>query len=96
MKDLLTSIEFWIAMSFASVIKIKASPRLTLIGSLITIAAAVSSALIFTLPLLDFFELTGDMYVAAVAALVALSAEHIARQVLDLKIVELIKAWRGN
>ena len=83
-------------MGFASLIKVRASPKLTFVNSVTTIAAAVSSALLFTLPLLDFLELSGDVYVAAIAALVALSAEHIARQLLDMKIIELIKAWRGK
>lgn len=95
-RELLVSVEFWVAMVFASVIKISASPRLTIKGSIITILAAVTAALIFTAPLIDFLELSGDIYVSAIAALVALSAEHLARQIIDLDIKALIRVWRGK
>jgi len=96
MSDLIQSIEFWVAMIAASLIKVRASPRITFWGAVITVFCAVTSALVFTMPLMDWLELTGDIHVAAVAALVALSAEHFARQILDLKLIELIRAWRGK
>lgn len=96
MRDLILSIEFWAAMALAAFIKLRASPRLTVWSAVITVVTAVLAALVFTLPLLDWLDLSGDIYIAAVAALVALSAEHIARQIIDTKLVELIRAWRGK
>lgn len=96
MKDLLTSVEFWLAMLFASAIKLRASPTISLPSALITIGAAVASALIFTAPILDWLSLDGETYAAAVAALVALTAEHLSRQVLTLRLVDLLRAWRGK
>jgi hypothetical protein len=96
MRDLIFSVEFWAAMALAAFIKLRASPRLTVVGAAVTVVTAVLAALVFTLPLLDWLDLSGDIYVAAVAALVALSAEHIARQIMDMKIIELIRAWRGK
>lgn len=96
MRDLIISVEFWAAMALAAFIKLRASPKLTFVGAAVTIVTAVLAALVFTKPLLAWLELSGDIYIAAVAALVALSAEHLARQVLDLKLIDLIKAWRGK
>lgn len=96
MKDLLLSIEFWVAMAAAALLKLRASPRITVFGSIVTITTAVLSALIFTRPVLEWLKLDGEIHTAAVAALVALSAEHIARQLLELKVLDLLKAWRGG
>ena len=96
MRELLISVEFWAAMALAAFIKLRASPKITIWAAMTTIITAVLSALVFTKPLMAYLELTGDLYVAAVAALVALSAEHVARQVLDMDIKELIRAWRGD
>lgn len=96
MRELLISVEFWLAMAAAAFIKLRASPKLSVGGAIATVVTAVLSALVFTRPLLDYLELSGDVYVAAVAALVALSAEHLARQILDMKLTEIIRAWRGK
>lgn len=96
MFDLVRSVEFWVAMIFAVFVKVRASKKITVLGAAFTIATAVLSALVFTGPLLDWLDLSGETYVAAVAALVALSAEHIARQLMETRVVDLIRAWRGK
>lgn len=96
MRDLFFQIEFWVAMVLAALIKLSSSPKLTFGGAVVTVVTAVLAALVFTEPLITWLELSGDIYVAAVAALVALSAEHLARQVLDMRITDIIKAWRGK
>lgn len=96
MMDLIRSVEFWVAMVLAAMIKLRASPTITASGAFCTVSAAVAAALVFTQPILDRLSLDGETYAAGVAALVALTAEHLARQVLDLRLVDLIKAWRGK
>lgn len=96
MSDLWASVEFWMAMLAASLIKLRASHKLTFWGSVLTIVTAVAAALVFTVPLINYLELTGDVYRNAVAALVALSAEHVARQVMDVKLSDIIRLWRGK
>jgi hypothetical protein len=96
MRDLLFSVEFWVAMALAALIKLRASPRITAFSAFVTVLVGVLAALVLTDPVLEFLGLAGGSYTHAVAALVALSCEHIARQILELRIVELIRAWRGG
>lgn len=84
-------------MALASMLKLRASPRITPFGAVFTIAVAVLSALVFTRPVMQWLNISQEPYnIAAVAALIALSGEHIARQLMELKIVDLLRAWRGK
>ena len=96
MRLLLADLGFWVAVAVAVALKIKASPTVSPIGAVVTVLIALGAALIFTQPIVVFLALDGAVYTNAVAALVALSAEHLSRQILDLKIMELIAAWRGK
>ena len=96
MNDLILDPAFWIATLVAVVVKIRASPRAGFINACITTLVAVGSALVFTNPVLRYLELSPDDYAPAVAALVALTAEHLARQIVGIRIVDLIAAWRGK
>lgn len=90
MRDLIVSIEFWIAMALAVVLKLRASPTITVFGAITTTIAAVSSALIFTDPVLEWLNADRETYTYAVAALVALTGEHLMRQLLTMKLADLI------
>ena len=93
MNDLFLRIDFWIGVALACLIKVKASPRLGIINAILTIA--IGAALVLTGPVLEWRSLSSS-WAPAVAALVALTFEHAARQVLDMKLLDIIKAWRGK
>ena len=96
MYDLIRSLEFWIAIALASIIKIRAEPELKMKEAVSTIAVSVLAGLIFTPPILEFLELSGDAYKYATCSLVALTCDRIAKQILSVDLVELIKALRGK
>ncbi len=96
MKDLILQIEFWVAMALAVAIKLRASPNLSPATSVLTVLIAIGSALVLTQPIMAHFNLNGETHTAAVAALTAVSTEHLARQVLTVSLVDLLKAWRGK
>lgn len=91
MMDLLKRPEFWAAMLFAIIVKLRASPRLTIIGAGMTSIVAVTGALIFTEPAAEWLDLHGTAMQPAIAALVALTCEHVARLILNLTPAEVIK-----
>ncbi len=96
MKDLIFSVEFWVAMAVAVALKLRSSPSISIGAAAITTITAVGAALVFTHPIETYLRLPDRSYTAAIAALVALSAEHVARQALNLNLTELIRAWRGK
>lgn len=96
MRDLFLSFEFWVAMLFAVVMKLRASPSLTKVSAAITTLAAVSGALVFTGPAHAWLGLAGDGSKAAVAALVALTCEHVARLLMQMSIKDALDLWRGK
>ena len=96
MIDLMSKIEFWIAMAFAIVVKIKSSTQLTRSQVVLTVVCAISGALVFTEPAYNYFEFTGDSAKFAVASIVALSCEHLARMVMTLTMQDILALWRGK
>lgn len=96
MWDLIRSVEFWVAMSAAVLLKLRASPKITLFGSIFTIAIAVTAALVFTHPVVYWLSIDAETYAIGISALIALSAEHLARMFLETKLADLIAAWRGK
>lgn len=96
MKDLLLAPQFWVAMILAVLVKHRASPTLSLSQSIITTLIAVGSAILFTAPVSEHLGLDRGQWQFAVAALIAMTFEHFARQVLDTTLVDLIRAWRGK
>lgn len=95
MKEMLLSLEFWVAIAVAVALKLKSSPSISIGGAIFTTLTALGSALVFTAPVMDALDLA-EVYAPAVAALAALSAEHIARQLLSVTLVDLIALWRGK
>lgn len=92
---------FWFAALGAAVLKIILSPWLGLVKGLLSVAAALLVAIIFTDPLLVYLNMNPAVYKNAVAALVALTGEGIVRWLLQLvsdpaKILAFVKAWRGG
>lgn len=96
MRDLFTSLEFWVAVAFAVILKLRTSENLTIWGALVTTTTGVGSALVFTHPAADYLSLDVATYSPAIAALIALTFEHLARHMLRLSPLDLLKAWRGK
>ena len=96
MADLVTRFEFWIAMIFAMLVKLKASQRLTKTQTAMTVAVSVTGALLFTEPVYNYFGFTGDTGRYACCAIVALTCEDLARKIMGLSPQELINLWRGK
>lgn len=96
MRDLFTSLEFWVAVAVAVILKLRTSENLTIFGALITTVTGVGSALVFTHPAAAYLSLDTATYGPAIAALIALTFEHIARHILRLSPTDIIKAWRGK
>lgn len=94
MKELLTSIEFWVAVAFATLVKLKASKNMSKWAVLTTVLTATGAALVFTKPVLHWLNLEGETYTAGVAAIVALTAEHLMRQLLELRLDDIFTNWR--
>lgn len=96
MLDLVYRLEFWVAMGFAILVKISLSPFLNLWRTAASIVIALTSALVATWPIIDWLKLDPDVYVHFVAALVALTSEHLSRQVLNASLTDILAAWRGK
>lgn len=96
MRDLIDSTEFWVAMTVVAILKLRTSPRLGWWGRVLTVVTSVGCALIFTSPTVAYFGLDSETYTIAVAALWALTGEHLTRQVLGLTIEDVIRFWRGK
>ncbi|NCO20802.1 MAG: hypothetical protein GW905_02040 [Rhodobacterales bacterium] len=60
MTDPIWRVGFWVAMVFAVVIKLRASPTITILGAALTTVAAVAGALIFTDPVAVWLGFSGD------------------------------------
>lgn len=95
MSYLLTDPGFWFAVAFAALVKANSPPPLPWRKRIASLAAGALGAIVFTDPILAYLEWDGQVYMTAVAALVALTADHLARQLLAAKITDIIKIWRG-
>lgn len=96
MKELALTIEFWVAVFFAVAMKLRASPSITIAGAVTTTLTAVASALVFTEPVLAWMRADPETYRTAATALVALTGEHVARQIMNMKIGDFFKLGGGK
>ena len=87
---------FWAAIIFATAVKWRASPSVSLVGSAISTVAAIAGALVFTEPITDWLAIGGTNTRFAVAGLVALTCEHLGRILLGLTLADLASIWRGG
>lgn len=88
--------EFWAAMVFVVLVKYRAQPTIGFLGSALGAVIAVLGAMVFTGAAVDVLGFEGENWTFAVAGLVALTCEHIARMLLDVTPSDLIKWWRGK
>lgn len=96
MIEMMQKVEFWVAMAFAIVVKIKSSTQLTKAQAALTVVVAVSGALIFTEPVYLYLGFVSESAKFATASVVALSCEHIARMILTMTMQDIISLWRGK
>lgn len=96
MLDLVQRLEFWVAMGFAVIVKMSSSPSISPWRAAASIVIALTSALIGTWPIIDWLQLDPEVYAPFVAALVALTSEHLARQLLRTNLTDLLAAWKGK
>jgi hypothetical protein len=96
MIQLIQRVEFWIAMGFALVVKLKASSEISRLQAASTIVVAICGALVFTEPACLYFGFTSDSVKYAMAALVGLTCEHVARMLLTLTISDVVALWKGR
>ncbi|MFN3647850.1 MAG: hypothetical protein ACK4S2_15310 [Gemmobacter sp.] len=92
---MLKSLEFWIAVGVAVVVKIKTSQRLNLWQVVTTIAVAVGAAYVGT----EWTQARTGLPEPVAAALVALTAEGLMRWLLlalddPRRAIELWREWR--
>ena len=95
------NIFFWIAVLGAGVLKLVLSPWPGALRSAIGFVAALFIAVIFTDPVLAYFNLNPDTYKNAVAALVTLTGEGVVRWLLKMmadpkKLMEWVRLIRGG
>lgn len=96
MADMVKRIEFWLALVIVLAIKLTSQDKTTPRQKLLTVGIAVGSAILFTESVLDFLTLDKGIYEVPVSALIALSSEHLARQILNTSFVDAIRAFRGT
>lgn len=88
---------FWAAIAGAILVKLLTVKRLSFWQVCVTTFSAIFFAVVFTRPVIIWWDLAAQTYEPAVAALLALFGEHLARLVLQSQsIADLIKAWRGK
>lgn len=88
---------FWLAIAGAILLKMMTTKTFSLTQLIVTAFSAVFFAVIFTHPILAWTGWPPGVYEPAVAAVLALFGEHIARLILQSEsIADLIRAWKGK
>ena len=92
----LKRVEFWVAMMVALMLKLRASPPMSVQATAGTVVTGVGSAVLFTSPLVDVLGVDSNVFRDAVAALVFLTAEQASRAILSLTLADVVKIWKGK
>lgn len=92
---------FWIAAVGATIVKLFTAPYAGILQAFITVFAAIFSAYFLTEPAMDLLGLDSDVYITAMAALMALTGEGIMRWLIGAsndptKVFDVIRQWRGG
>lgn len=91
-------LKFWIAVAGAALFKLFTSPWHSPTRAILTVAAAVFAAWVFTDPVLHIMSWPAETYRNPVAALLALMGESFMRWAIMAtpdKIIEVLKRLRG-
>lgn len=92
---------FILATVGGTIVKLLTSPYGSLLRALLTAFVAIFSAIIFTDPILKLINLDPNFYRNAMAAVVAMTGEGVARWIINLssdppKLLEFLAKWRGG
>lgn len=96
MSDIVKRVEFWIALVIVLAIKLTSSSETTPRQKVLTVFIAIGSAVLFTDSVVHYLKLDASVYEVLVSAIIALTAEHLARQVLGTSLTDIIRAIRGT
>lgn len=84
MLELVTKVEFWVAVILALAIKLRASKTVRFFEGLISVIIAISVPLLFAQATVEWFKLPEDSKaVWVIVSLWALTGEHLARLLLS-------------
>lgn len=94
-------LSFWLAVGGAAVFKLATSPRMTWLRSLVSVAAALFAAGVFTKPALALLRLDSETYIIPVAVLIGLTGEGLMKWLIfaanhPKEAIEFLKIWRGR
>lgn len=92
---------FWITIGIAAFVKLFSSPYQGLMKTIFTLATAIFFAWVFTDAVLHILSLNPEVYKYPIAALIALTAEGLAKVVLSIlespsSFIDFIRAWRSG
>ena len=91
------SVKFWIAVGAAILLKLATMRELSLWRACVTVTSALMFAVFFTTPMMDWWGLAPSTYEPAVAAVMALFGEHVARLILQSdSLASIVAALRGK
>jgi len=88
------SVKFWIAVGAAILLKLATVRELSLWRACVTVTSALMFAVFFTTPMMDWWGLAPSTYEPAVAAVMALFGEHVARLILQSDMASIVAALR--
>lgn len=91
------SLKFWLAVAGAIMLNLATVRRLSFVQICVSVSSALMFAVFFTGPALDWWSLPAGTYEPAVAAVMALFGEHVARLILQSdSIAAVVAAIRGK
>lgn len=96
MRDLWSDVEFWMAMAFVGLVKFSGSKGIGWRMALVSVALGIGASLAFTRSVIQYFSLNPDNATIPVAALIAITAEQVARQIQSMSLKEALDLWRGK
>lgn len=96
MRELWENLEFWMAMAFVALVKFSGSKGIGWRMALVSVTIGIGAALAFTRSVIHYFSLSPDNATIPVAALIAITAEQVARQIQSMSLKEALDLWRGK
>jgi hypothetical protein len=100
MIDMLGRLEFWLAVTLATLLKFAASPKLTLMIGITSVIASILTPLVFADAVMEWRGLDPEVWRIPIVALTALTGEHLSRLLLQslrmTTALEIWKIWRGK
>lgn len=96
MRELWANLEFWMAMAFVALVKFSGSKGIGWRMAMVSVAIGIGASLALTRSAIHYFGLNPDNATIPVAALIAITAEQVARQIQSMSLKEALDLWRGK